>query len=77
MAERRASGALEEMQNLPSVIVSDFSLLKEKKTNTTFPDQQMQNMTEEVFTISGFLKTPNLTAGAEQPMHKLLNITTV
>lgn len=33
MAERRASGALEEMQNLPPVIIcfSDFSLAQEKK----------------------------------------------
>lgn len=65
MAERKANGALEEKQNLPSVIISDFSLLKEKKTNTTFPDYQMQNVTEEVFTISGFLKIPNFTAGAK------------
>lgn len=38
MAERRASGALEEMQNLPSVIicVSDFSLAKGKEDKYNF-----------------------------------------
>lgn len=39
MAEPRAGGALEEMQNLPLVVASLIShLLKEKKTNITFLD---------------------------------------
>lgn len=38
MAERRAGGALEEMQNLPSVIicVSDFSLAQGKEDKYNF-----------------------------------------